>query len=64
MSLASDSGWEWQPHRDLRIAGARRASPELARIGTRLRVFYDQVTEEAVPDRLMQLLKRLDERRA
>jgi len=36
-------------------------SPEIqAKIGQQLRKFYDSVVSEGVPDRLAQLLKRLD----
>jgi hypothetical protein len=53
------TGWKWHTPRD---AGDERVrpAPELARIGTRLRAFYQQVEEEDVPDRLLKLLKRLE----
>ncbi len=36
-------------------------SPEIqAKIGQQLRKFYDDVVSQGVPDRLAQLLKRLD----
>lgn len=34
--------------------------PELARIGKRMRVLYEEVAQEPIPDNLLFLLKRLE----
>ena len=57
------TGAEWQSLRERRGIEPRRPGPELARIGTHLRALYQAVEEEPVPDRLRQLLGRMDERR-
>ena len=38
--------------------------PELVRIGKRMRALYEEVAQEPVPHRLLNLLERLEERPA
>ena len=55
---------KWHSLQGGRGSEARRARPELARIGTHLRALYQEVEKEPVPERLQQLLERMAKRPA
>lgn len=62
--LEHQTAWIWQPAGAFGTATHGLPGPDLVRIGVHLRALYDEVLEEPVPDRLRQLVARLEQRRA